>query len=115
MKKIIPIFVVILTVLFLVGCTGNDSDKDKEKTKTSFDPEMTCKMKDVSVAYLQGIADAGKIAVQITQEYVDKINSKPHCKDFCLQQLEYSHEYDDWFAEKDLRKTCFELGINLPK
>ena len=48
-------------------------------------------------------------------ETVIQINKEtPYCRDLCLEQLDYSKEYDDWFAEDALRKTCADLGVNLP-
>ena len=53
--------------------------------------------------------------VNMSQKDIEYFNSLPSCLDFCKQQKEYSEKYDDWWAENDVRQSCKELGVVLPK
>jgi len=102
--------------LVLSGCGHLGNEEDIQNDGESFgDSSIDCRMKDFSVDYLQGLADGGQVDLQINQEYVDWLNAKPLCIDFCKKQLSYSDEYEDWFAENDLREVCESMGIVLPK
>lgn len=113
MKKSI---ITLSLILALSGCTYVSKDEIRQPSpKTTEKPAMDCRMRDFTLEYLQGFSDGGSIDYEITQEYVDELNSIPHCKDFCEEQLGYSKKYDDWFAEDDLRETCKTVGVILPE
>lgn len=89
-------------------------EKNKENNLTdivSFD----CRSIEFTEDNLKEFVDEANIDLEISEKLVDLFNSKPLCIDYCTQQLEYSKDYpDEWFAENDLRKTCRDLGIELP-
>jgi len=127
-SKILVVIVIISIILFGIwilswlypnnNSSNNLPDNDEEyKTNQQSDDKsaLDCRMINFTIENLQELADSGGIDYKINQEYVDELNSIPHCKDFCEEQLEYSKKYDDWFAEDNLRKTCRSFGIILPK
>lgn len=109
----------ILSWLYPDNSSSNNLPNNEEARKTNQQsndrPILDCRMRDFSIEYLQGFSDGISVDYEINQEYVDELNSIPRCKDFCKEQLMYSKEYDDWFAEDDLRETCKSIGIILPK
>ena len=77
-----------------------------EPTTASFLPNKNnsasaeCLMHKVTLNELKDLMSGSEFFV--TQIDVDEINKKPLCREFCLEQLNYSKKYKDWFAEEDL-------------
>src|SRR3989344_6809663 len=97
-KKFYPIliFILIIILTFVIAHYRDNSDNN--------DSSQSCLMHKITLEELRGIAS--KEGIQVTQSDVDQINQKPLCRDFCLEQLDYSKKYDDWFAEEKLIKDC---------
>lgn len=121
MKKNILLGVVLLfTFIIISGCVPVAEQQVEEDHEVGLD----CKNVDVTVDYLKdlaredeelGDATEEELDAIITQEYVDKFNSLPYCIDVCKEQLQYSKEYEDWWADEDMREVCSDVGIVLPK
>ena len=129
MKKNIIIIVSILVVMtvfliFVAWFTYNSGYKQGSVETINQiqedDISITCREVDFTIESLQKIANEGgmnkdDINTIVDQEYVDQLNKRPFCKDFCADQLKYSQQYpDEWFAEDDLREYCRSFGIVLP-
>lgn len=101
----IAILIGVILLAYLIG--QNRSLKEANST--------SCLMKKLTMQDVKELV-GDKTDFEIKQEYVDEINAKPLCKDICEEQLRYSQEHpNEWFADKDLRKTCIEVGIPLPR
>lgn len=111
--------IILFLTLIISGCTYTENTDKSKATKSSQQPTdkpaMDCRMRDFTMEYMQSIVDGREINYEITQEYIDELNSVPHCKDFCEEQLNYSKKYEDWFAENSLRETCKSVGVILPE
>lgn len=103
-KFIIVVIMLFVSAVLLIGYGNRQQQEPKSCRNIYFTKE-----------YLQGFAEGSNIDKEITQEYVNELNKRPHCIDFCKEQLEYSKKYKDWFAEGDLRETCKAYGIYLPE
>ena len=103
LKQYYPILVFILIIILAFIFGQNRSDKETSG--------IQCKFEEITVETVRKLPGGS----EFDEKMINQINEEtPYCRDFCIQQLEYSTKYDDWFAEEDLRKTCADLGIPLP-
>ena len=72
---------------------------------------VNCKFNEITLESVKNLPGGE----EFDAETVRQVNEEtPYCRDLCQEQLDYSKKYSDWFAEDALRKTCADLGINLP-
>lgn len=101
------------TLVFINNTDVSTTQNDISAYKDNGGNPVSCLIHKITLDELRKMA-YGK-GIQVTQSDVDEINQTPLCQDYCLEQLDYSKKYNDWFAPEDLRKTCTSLGIPLPK
>lgn len=97
----ILVFILVILLVFFIG-----RNKSKEEIG-----RVSCKNEEITIDMVNKLAGNGVY----DEEMIKQINKEtPYCRNLCLEQLEYSKQYDDWSAEEDLRQTCNNLGIYLP-
>lgn len=110
MKEKIKKYWWIFGIIILFGIFAG---KNNPGNQNNSDDSGMCLMHKITLE--EAIEISKGTGVAPTQETVDEINKKrPLCRDVCQEQIKYSEENTDWWAEDDLRKICEEIGLPLP-
>lgn len=98
------LYLVIPAIMLIAFTIGNYRSKKEASA-------VNCKSSEITLESVRALPGGEKFDAKTVRQVNEET---PYCRDLCLQQLEYSKKYNDWFAEKDLRETCADLGLPLP-
>lgn len=103
----------ILLIIFLVTARDTKPNLNSPNNITSDKNTSDCLMEKMTLESLKQLASKENIGV--TQKDIDWVNQKPLCRDICIEQIKYAKEYpSEWYADKDIRAICNNVGLPLP-
>lgn len=104
LKQYLPFLILaaILATAFLLG-----QQKSKKEASSVF-----CKFSEITTETVKNLPGGGEFDEKMIRQMN---NETPYCKDLCLEELENSKKYSEWYTTNEVRDVCKEVGVVLPK